>query len=151
MISYLVPDCPHCGSGHTGRYIEYHGTDEGDVTASHMRKGELVVPSYTDHTDNLYCEECGFEWTGTPRMAWVTRKELKKLKEKKGISDKEIHAFEELIPELNSDYQKLGTGKKRINMMSRSIIRGFIWKQIDTSVLAPLKDIIPKKKDYDFT
>lgn len=88
---YVVPSCPHCNSAKTGRYIFMMNNSSGveKVIASYMKKGELIKPilgfKNSEHPQ-FFCEDCGAEWFGEIFPTYVTKEELEKIKNSKGIT-----------------------------------------------------------------
>lgn len=77
-LYYYVPPCPKCGSRRTGRYIRQPRLldDELYTIRESLRNGELVrlAPSVPDH--NVYCEDCGYEWTAPVPLMLLTSREI---------------------------------------------------------------------------
>lgn len=91
-----VPPCPACNSCKTGRYVQSQKWgDDAWVQKESLKHGEIVkvvsvVPKY-----NLFCVDCGFEWSGNVSISLITQEqyeqeilsrslnyEMKSLKEK---------------------------------------------------------------------
>jgi len=142
-IIYIVPKCPKCESIRTGRYVEYRGLDPDGYQASFLRKGEIIMPSYTAHSNNLFCVDCDFEWSGSFTKKLISGKELKKIKEEIGISDELIEELEDHIVDSVLKYKEAHKPKilKMIGKFSTSMLK--------KATIEPFKDILPKRVIVD--
>ncbi len=140
-IIYTVPKCPKCESKRTGRYIEYHGLDPDGYQASFLKKGEIVIPSYTTHVNNLFCVDCEFEWNGAVNKKFISRKELNKLKEEIGISSELIDELEDHIVESILKHREANRFK------AFKIIGKYAKKLFTRATIEPIMDILPVKPD----
>lgn len=175
---HLTPQCPICKSARTGFKIAYTGHDPGAIIARHMRRGELVSPSPLSFDNNLFCADCGVEWSGDIFTKRLSKEEITKLKAAKGINTNLIDAEENAFI-----YSKLLVRKNRQTRFTESFFNGLIgfnlpvkWKpnanrniqkgteqekqkkrgligwmtgMLISAIVDPLKDMIPKKFDTD--
>lgn len=105
---HVTPPCPMCQSKRTGYKISYIGYFNDELIARHLRRGELVRPSPVSFDNNLFCEDCGLEWTGETIIAKLNKKELQSLKTEKGISKEYIEEKEN-----SSVYDCIETRRKK--------------------------------------
>lgn len=90
---YYVPPCPFCGSKMTGRYLKSHwAADDEYVADTSLKNGELVVFRPEIPSKNVFCVNCGHDWTEYIESRFMTLEEIDK--EKAARSTNEIRAQE---------------------------------------------------------
>lgn len=76
---YYVPPCPSCGSKMTGRYVKMHReVDDNYILETSLKNGEIISMQPEVPAHNLFCAECGFEWTGDVEASMISLDEQKK-------------------------------------------------------------------------
>lgn len=103
-IYYPVPPCPSCGSICTG-YYKKMVDDSGWLSKEGLKHGEIIkeVSEITDN--NVFCEDCGFEWEQEILPSIISRAKRNSMMKEKGLVDRldEMRARDK---EEYNDYKK---------------------------------------------
>ncbi len=70
---HKIPKCPRCGGISTGRYV----ITEPDNVTEYLRHGEIIRACKSVPSNNLFCDECGFEWCGAAKFTYISREDFK--------------------------------------------------------------------------
>lgn len=81
---YDVPPCIRCGSPVTGRYIKLHRENDTEWQINEsLRHGELVRALEEPTEKNCFCAHCGYEWTGSVKLRFISKNKLQEEKKKR--------------------------------------------------------------------
>ena len=147
----VVPDCPFCKSHLTGRKIYYSGYRNEEVIARYMKAGELVEPTPLSIERNLFCLDCGLEWSGLPGCRKVDKAGLEEIKRLKGIDSEAVDTLENSIVENKLENRKKKRHKKNkgiaIPKTGKKLSLGSAAKYLlKETLIAPITDALPKDK-----
>ena len=128
-----TPPCKRCGSIATGRYLISNDQEDG---IRYLQHGEYIRPCSEVPMNNLFCTECGMEWTGPVKFRYMSRAELNDRKKIMGITKDGIREKEQ---ELTAS----AVVNRRTNKYLEAGGKALSWFT-NTMFIAPVKSI---KKD----
>lgn len=86
-----VPPCPRCHSKKTGYIIaDVRNETTEQYKLRKLQNGELVQIHASLYDHNLFCENCGAEWTGEYEIKRLTDEEIEEQKQIRGITEEYI-------------------------------------------------------------
>lgn len=122
-----IPPCLRCGSEATGQYFYTMSIDGYEKrTASAMKRGMLVeyeLGFYQPDLPNMYCSNCGIKWKGVITHKFLTKDEIKKEKEKRGIDNDVIYNTKRAkkISKKRMDEEKWEKTKEKISKKLKTL------------------------------
>lgn len=99
-IYYYVSECPRCGSASTGYFLYDPGGNFLDDTkreAKALKNGEIQSIRHEFRTLNspsCFCMNCRIEWRERPKTLLLSKNEIEKEKQRRGITDGSISELE---------------------------------------------------------
>lgn len=94
---YYVPPCPACNSKRTGRYMKTGFGGTKDLENEALKNGEIVRQTDKVPDENLFCEECEFQWKGIIHTSYITKERLLQEIEDRGLKDKIVSLENERV------------------------------------------------------
>lgn len=97
---YHVNECPRCGSTSTGYFIYDPGGNFLDDTrreAKALKNGEIQSIRHefrTPDSPSCFCMNCRIEWKEKPKTLLVSKDDIEREKQRRGITDGSIRELE---------------------------------------------------------